>query len=165
METRDSSRLVGRHRIVKFNFSTWININIILNTHHSTLNNQGCFDHLLDCINGYSNKASYILAFVVLLQVSAYIVVSCLSWPSWYPPGGWNPRQLLPLQEAGQAGTLRWYFLTEDQREAGREAEWEFVRTNLRLQTGISNFNIFQSVWSPQASKWHSCCYQFNMFL
>ena len=33
------------------------------------LNKQGCFDHLLDFINGYSNKASYILALVVLLQV------------------------------------------------------------------------------------------------
>ena len=38
METRDLSRLVGRHRIVKFNFSTWINI-----TQHSTSQHSGLF--------------------------------------------------------------------------------------------------------------------------
>ena len=45
----------------------------------NTFNNQGCFDHLLDCINGYSNKASYILAFVVLLQVRRGLSVSLLT--------------------------------------------------------------------------------------
>ena len=34
-----------------------------------TLKLQGCFDHVLECINNYSSKSCYVLTFVVLLQV------------------------------------------------------------------------------------------------